>query len=70
MIDHHDLYSEGSEPGLASEEAYSVGDALQQALKHAADDLVARHRFETRHAEELLIVQWRFRPRGDQRTTL
>ncbi len=55
-IDHHDLYSEGFEPCLAADEAYSVGDTLEQALNHSADDITLRHRFEIGQAEGLLIV--------------
>ncbi|MDX8448161.1 NAD(P)H-dependent oxidoreductase [Mesorhizobium captivum] len=55
-IVHHDLYAEGFQPCLSAEEAYSVGDTLEQALSRAADPIVRTHREEIARAEGLLVV--------------
>ncbi|RWB73356.1 MAG: NAD(P)H dehydrogenase [Mesorhizobium sp.] len=55
-IVHHDLYAEGFQPCLTAEEAYSVGDTLEQALSRAADPTVRTHRKEIATAEGLLVV--------------
>ncbi|MDX8496411.1 NAD(P)H-dependent oxidoreductase [Mesorhizobium sp. VK22B] len=55
-IVHHDLYAERFQPCLIAEEAYSVGDTLEQALSRAADPIVRIHREEIASAEGLLIV--------------
>jgi NAD(P)H dehydrogenase (quinone) len=55
-IVHHDLYAEGFDPCLTAEEAYSVGDSLEQALSRAADPMLRKYRAEIASAEGLLVV--------------
>jgi NAD(P)H dehydrogenase (quinone) len=55
-IVHHDLCAERFEPCLRADEAYSVGDTLEQALSCAADPTVRKHREEIASTEGLLIV--------------
>lgn len=53
---HHDLYAEHFDPCLTAEEAYSIGDTLEQALAQSADPLVRQHRRDLASADGLLIV--------------
>jgi len=55
-IIHHDLYAEGFSPCLTAEEAYSIGDTLEQALARASDPLLRQHRSEITKADGLLVV--------------
>jgi putative NADPH-quinone reductase len=55
-IFHHDLYAEQFDPRLTAEEAYSVGDDLEDALARAADPTVRTYRDEIARADALLIV--------------
>jgi NAD(P)H dehydrogenase (quinone) len=55
-IIHHDLYAEGFDPCLTAEEAYTVGDTLEQALSAASDSTVRKYRAEIASADGLLVV--------------
>ncbi len=55
-IVHHDLHAEGFAPCLTAEEAYTIGDTLEQALSRAADPTLRKHREEIAISEGLLIV--------------
>lgn len=55
-IVHHDLYAEGFEPCLTADEAYTVGDSVEQALARAEDPVLLRHRADIAAAEGLLVV--------------
>jgi putative NADPH-quinone reductase len=53
---HHDLYAEGFDPCLTAEEAYSIGDSLEQTLARAEDPVLRQHRSDIATADGLLIV--------------
>ena len=53
---HHDLYAEGFDPCLTADEAYSVGDTLEQALSAASDPVLRQYRAEIASADGLLVV--------------
>ncbi len=52
----HDLYFECFDPVLKADEAYTVGDSIEQALARASDPIVQRHRQEIASADGLLIA--------------
>lgn len=56
QIEHHDLYAEGFDPCLTAEEAYSIGDTLEDVLSRSEDPVVSRHRAGISEAEGLLVV--------------
>jgi putative NADPH-quinone reductase len=56
QIDHHDLYAEDFDPRLTAEEAYSIGDTLEEVLSRSEDPVVARHRDGISNADGLLVV--------------
>ena len=53
---HHDLYSEGFDPCLKAEEAYTIGDTFEAALSRGEDPVVRQHRSDIAAADGLLIV--------------
>lgn len=53
---HHDLYAEGFEPCLTADEAYTIGDGLEDVLARASDPTVRQHRGEIAEADGLLVV--------------
>ncbi|NZA24935.1 NAD(P)H-dependent oxidoreductase [Luteimonas sp. SJ-92] len=53
---HHDLYEDGFEPRLMADEAYSIGDSVEQALARSTDPLLRQYRKTVAEAEGLLIV--------------
>lgn len=55
-VEHHDLYAEGFDPCLRQEEAYTVGDTLEEALSRAEDPVLLRHRSSIAKANGLLVV--------------
>lgn len=55
-VRHHDLYAEGFDPILKAEEAYTIGDDLEIAMKRSSDPVVREHRAELGTTEGLLIV--------------
>ncbi|SHI04466.1 NAD(P)H-dependent oxidoreductase [Marivita hallyeonensis] len=55
-IEHHDLYEEGFDPCLSPDEAYTIGDTLEEALARAADPVLRSHREGVGKAEGLLVV--------------
>lgn len=55
-VAHHDLYAENFDPCLTADEAYSIGDNLEDALARADDPVVLRHRAAIAEAEGLLVV--------------
>lgn len=56
IVRHRDLYAEGFDPVLRAEEAYSIGDGLEDALERSSDPIVQSHREDLRSADGLLIV--------------
>src|SRR5690606_23180027 len=44
QLTHHDLYADGFEPRLAADEAWSIGDSVEQTLARSADPLLQRYR--------------------------
>lgn len=55
-VEHHDLYLENFDPCLKPDEAYSVGDTLEDALRLSKDPIVQEHRRQIQSADGLLIV--------------
>jgi NAD(P)H dehydrogenase (quinone) len=55
-IIHHDLCAEGFDPCLTAQEAYSVGDTLEQALSAASDPTLRKYRAEIAGVDGLLVV--------------
>lgn len=55
-IEHHDLYDEGFDPCLTSDEAYTIGDTLEETLARAADPVLRQHRLGVGKAQGLLVV--------------
>ncbi|AWV07549.1 NAD(P)H-dependent oxidoreductase [Marilutibacter maris] len=55
-IEHHDLYAERFDPCLSEDEAYTVGDTLEQALARAVDPVLRAHREGVAKAGGLLVV--------------
>jgi NAD(P)H dehydrogenase (quinone) len=55
-VEHHDLYAEGFDPCLTSDEAYTVGDTLEQTLARASDPVMQQHRQGVGKASGLLVV--------------
>jgi NAD(P)H dehydrogenase (quinone) len=53
---HHDLYAEGFQPCLTAEEAYTVGDTLEEVLMRTPDPLLRQHRDDIAKACGLLVV--------------
>ena len=53
---HHDLYAEEFEPCLTAEEAYTVGDTLEDMLARATDPTIRQHREEIVKSQGLLVV--------------
>ena len=52
----HDLYAENFDPVLKADEAYTVGDSIENALSKAKDPIVKLHREEIMMADGLLVV--------------
>ena len=52
----HDLYAEDFDPILKAEEAYTVGDSIEQALSKASDPVLSLHRQELDSAQGLLVA--------------
>lgn len=55
-IEHHDLYKEGFNPCLSPDEAYTIGDTLEEALARAVDPVLQKHREGIGKAQGLLVV--------------
>ena len=55
-VDHHDLYAERFDPCLTAQEAYTIGDTLEDALARASDPVLHRHREAIRRADGLVVV--------------
>lgn len=55
-VEHHDLYAERFDPCLSEEEAYTVGDTLEQALARMVDPVLRVHREGVAKAAGLLVV--------------
>lgn len=55
-IIHHDLYAEIFDPRLTAEDAYSIGNQLEETLARATDPKVREYRLEIASADGLLIV--------------
>ena len=55
-IEHHDLYDEGFDPCLTSDEAYTIGDTFEQTIARAADPVLQQHREGVGKAKGLLVV--------------
>ena len=53
---HHDLYAEGFEPCLTAEEAYTIGDSVEDTLARATDPTLRQHRDEIAKVHGLLVV--------------
>ena len=53
---HHDLYQESFDPCLTADEAYTVGDTLEEALSRSTDKVVLEHREQIQNADGLLVV--------------
>ncbi len=53
---HHDLYAEGFDPCLRADEAYSIGQNLEQAFAAATDPVLRAHRAQIAKADGLLVV--------------
>lgn len=51
----HDLYAEGFDPVLTEDEAYTVGDKIEDALSRSKDSIVNTHRQELSQADGLLV---------------
>jgi len=52
----NDLYADEFDPVLKADEAYTVGDSIEEALLKTADPIVNQYRQEINRAEGLLIV--------------
>ena len=52
----HDLYTEGFDPVLRADEAYTVGDTIEAALSKSKDPVVNLHRDEIAVADGLLVA--------------
>lgn len=52
----HDLYAEEFDPVLKADEAYTVGDSIEQTLSKSTDPVVSLHRHEINLADGLLIA--------------
>ena len=52
----HDLYDEEFDPVLKAEEAYTVGDSIEQVLSKVSDPVLSLHRQEIFQAGGLLIA--------------
>jgi len=55
-VAHHDLYLEEFDPCLKADEAYTVGDTLEDALSRSDDQVVLEHRKQIQLADGLLVV--------------
>lgn len=55
-LTHHDLYADGFEPRLAADEAWSIGDSVEQTLAKSADPLLQQYRQDVARADCLLVV--------------
>jgi NAD(P)H dehydrogenase (quinone) len=55
-IEHHDLYDEGFDLRLTSDEAYTIGDSFEQTLARASDPVLKQHREGVGKAQGLLVV--------------
>lgn len=55
-VEHHDLYRENFDPCLNADEAYTVGDTLEDALSRSKDKVVQEHRKQIQSADGLVIV--------------
>lgn len=55
-VQHHDLYLEGFDPCLRADEAYTVGDSLEDVLARSDDPMIGQHRAQIAAADGLLIV--------------
>ncbi|HEV7435245.1 MAG TPA: NAD(P)H-dependent oxidoreductase, partial [Pseudorhizobium sp.] len=53
---HRDLYRDQFEPRLSPDEAYSIGDTLEDALARSTDPVVQQYRDDLRIADGLLVV--------------
>lgn len=53
---HHDLYAEGFEPCLTEEEAYTIGNTLEDVLAKPSDPTIGQHRDEISKVHGLLVV--------------
>ncbi len=51
-----DLYAENFDPVLKADEAYTVGDTVEQALAKSTDPILSQHRQEIGLADGLLIA--------------
>jgi len=52
----HDLHDEDFDPVLKADEAYTVGDSIEQVLLKVSDSVLSLHRQEIYKAEGLLIA--------------
>ena len=55
-VTHLDLHADGFDPRLTAEEAYSIGDSVEQTLARSTDPLVSRYRAHVAAADGLLVV--------------
>lgn len=55
-IEHHDLYEEGFDPRLSPQEAYTVGDTVEETLARTTDPVLKQHREGIGNAQGLLVV--------------
>lgn len=55
-LEHHDLYAEGFDPCLTADEAYTIGDTLEETLARASDSVLKQHREGVGKAQGLLII--------------
>lgn len=53
---HHDLYAERFDPCLTADEAYAIGDSLEQAFARGSDTVIQQHRAEIAGVQGLLVV--------------
>lgn len=51
----HDLYAEGFDPVLREDEAFTVGDEIEDALSRSKDPIVNSHRQELALVDGLLV---------------
>ena len=56
VVRHRDLYAEGFDPVLKADEAYSIGDDLEDTRERVCDPIVRGHREDLRGADGLLVV--------------